>query len=289
MSLINVINSFISYYQCSVIYIKSQDSSLYISDVYFSNCFSENEGCAVYFVSLDSTIKKICGENCSSTNNLQPGGAFLKLDHTDDIGTYANTLSMVSISKTPNNINAYSVITLNYGLIHCDNVNSTSNIALTNPVCCLWQPASEQTAFASFINGIDCESQNEVVFSAFDSQQIAHMNLINNSCLNKENAIFRSYGAQTVIIDSIFLNNKGNLFIACETYSSIQLNNCYFPYDAIKIGSGLIDGNPITESKTNEITFDKCFYKSFCSIPQNVKKSILNFTIKETSIFLLTS
>ena len=253
----------------------------------FSHCFSETEGGAINFKSLNIMINKICGYNCSSSWNQQPGGAFFRIDHIESAQALTTNLSMVTALKTPNNNNSYATITLFNGVISYDHLNATENSALTNPVCCIWSPTMGTTSSGSYINGVSCFSFNENVFCAFGSHQISKMNLVNSTSSSIENALFRSFSSNVIVHDSIFIGNKGNSFIAVESTASITFTNCYFPTDAIKMGNGQIKGDPIMNSKTIDIIFSRCFYTIICSKQIFVRNNSILCPLRDASIFLL--
>ena len=165
----------------------------------------------------------------------------------------------------------------------------TSNMASNNPVMYIYSSSESSTVTTgSFIQGVNCHAIGEVFFNCISLHTINYFNSINNSCQLENNGVFRIWGSETTLSNGIFLDNKGNLFIAVTSDAVLTLTHCYVPNDFIAIGEGtVINQEQTINSNTNNIHFDECrFIFSSCLTYKSNSFDIIPF-LPEFMIFLI--
>ena len=265
MSHVYFSNNIASFQQNHVIYIVQPEIDLYVTHSVFLNCYSVECGSSVYFTSGDAIMQYICGYNCTSLDGVEPAVAMIHIIHTE---TQTNEVKLIMCShfRTPTSLSTYSAISLKYGMIEYSNVNASMNIAKANPSLYIWGSSGENSeTFGSFINIIDCYSNNEIIFNCLNIHKIQYINMINDTTLNPTNGNFRVFSGKATITNGIFLNNKGTLFISVKPSAILILQQCYYPNNAITTGDGVVQGTPIEQSEPYLFTLNECETQNICS------------------------
>ena len=264
-------NSRISNFTSSVINISFTDINLHVDSCIFSYLSSETPGCAIFCKSQQSIVEKVCGFHCTSRPYNEPGGIFFYI-YTRYSIQKLNKIYMISASDMNYN---YSTISLNSSKIIYSNINVTKSSARSCPGYYLGLSSGTLDATGSYVSVTDCISENEVIFNQQGSHKLTNANIINSTCKNVKNGLYRSWCASSTLTNVIFRDNNNYLLIAANVISKIFLVNCYFPSNAQRIGSGTLSGNPVGYlATTHKIRLTNCVYVRFCTIKKKKNKEI---------------
>jgi len=154
----------------SVIYVNGGTLSMFISSTTFYSCSCSSYGGAIFFISSNSDIKKICAHRCSASSYNH--FAYLQ-------GSQDNFVEFLSISYCSPSLSGYTSVCLSGGNQKVFNTNSSMNNA--NQVSGILNSnlLTHISSFCVFSN--DISSNSKCIFYENDPGTISYTNFVHNT------------------------------------------------------------------------------------------------------------
>ena len=216
----------------------------------FWNC-SSNQGGSIYFSHFNSEIilKQVHGINSYASNYL------FSYQYTKTNGY--NNLILCSIYKSFNP-NCDYLISLNYGYQNISSCNFSNNY---NKISTSLELISGSQSYLNFNNFFNSTSQfNCLMIRNNNKYEILSSNFIsNNQTLLSYGLIYILYSSNIYILNSIFLNNTGNLINSINS-NPIQIQSCNI-FPQISLSSVILINVSFLITSTYNINNPQCFFQ----------------------------
>jgi len=252
-----------------VISILTESHTLSIISSMFYNCTCSNHGGAIYFSSLNSSLKLICACKCScgtSSSNYYHF-AFLRASHLNQV----EYLSSLLCSQTTS---GYYSTSLHLGFQKVDNTNSSMNNAIQASGILIFSPSTFTSSFSTFSNNKASGGICIYLYSTSGTISMSYANIVHNNSPQYDGVIYiREEGSRKMMF-CIFQNNHNYLF--CVYGGSLEVSHSLIDH-SISLFSRSIpvlitNNNTLTNTLSYQIQFFKSHYcKSDVLISQNTQ------------------
>lgn len=194
-----------------VICVTSAGLSLNITECIFSNCSCSYQGGAIYFLSLNATMRKVCAFRCSSN-------AYYHFGYLGS--TQAKEFSLLSISYCSYSaVQSYS-LSLNDGT-HTSNIyqNSSNNKAMQQSAIIFFHGTSFSSSYGSYVN--NTVSVQVCIEFCYVVGSMTYSNIIGNN--SPAYGVINSNGSGITVSYCIMQNNTNALF--CVVFGGMTIAN----------------------------------------------------------------
>jgi hypothetical protein len=229
-------------------------------------CLLSQYGGALYFISSQSALNKVCGFDCYSTYSYNPHYHFGQIQVNDAISNknyvnYSSIVRCVSEETYP-----WYILRLLYGKICCTSINVSLNKCYGRTIGC-YPFTDSSSAICSFSHSsfTDNTLTGYTVFFLWNTgskYEIKSCNIIRNTqpLGNGEGTIY-TYG-NTIIEGSCILENNANCIFYQSSSYTITISNC--TVDSTSKYGTVITQNTVTKSfilALNHISTQNCHSK----------------------------
>jgi len=242
-----------------VIYVSWDNLSMYVTHCMFYQCLSDHEGGAIYYNSINSSLRMICANKCCASGC-----------HFAYLGVGASNLNQVgylSMSCCSSTNDGWFSLILDSGNQNYDNSNSSMNVAEVSPGITIYPPGTFTSSYCTFSN--NHASLGHCFYFSSDLGIISSTNIVHNySPLDKGLVSIRN-GNQKILFSII----QENHLILFNVYSgSLEIMNSFILHlgifsTSIPVSTGY--NNSLTKKATYQIQF---FNSHYCNaeIPSEI-------------------
>jgi hypothetical protein len=231
------------------LYCTSSVTCLLVESSSFFSCKTNGDGGAIYFLNTGSgqcVLYKVCGYNCSGSNNL-----FSFVDMGSSISN-KNYVNYSSISRSiSENSGSYYTMRHQYGKFCCPSTNVSMNKCYSrSAIYCA--PASDSSSVIcslSYSTFTDNKATGHACFSIWTSGgkgEFKSCNVLRNTQVSSSEGTVYTSGFLTVENSCFLENNATYTFYSTSSSYTVTLSNCTI--DTASCNQNLIIRNTVTKS-----------------------------------------
>jgi len=234
-----------------IVFIDGNSFSMIISHTTFFNCACSENGGAIYFSSVNSSLKMVCAYKCHAS--YYPF-AFLAT-------TNYNSIVYVSVSSCSNESRGCYSMSLNHGYQVSNNLNSSQNKAGFVSSIRFYGSVSLGCSYSTFSNNRVATSICIEFFEIKCIAKIYFSNIVHNNSPTRDGVIyFRAYWTyssyRSQMFYCIFLGNEGNLFYV-DYPSKLEISHCFISHNG---STSSMNNNSLTNRATYQIQYYNSHY-----------------------------
>jgi len=266
---VNITHCFFSRYSFhysdgGVIYVNGGSYSMNVNFSMFYNCLAQSGG-AIFFVSSNAKIKKICANRCSCGD--YNGGHFASIS-----ASQMNEVEYLSISNCSDSFTGEDSIELMGGFQRVDNTNSSMNNANRGSGLTIKSPSLFTSSFCVYSNNIVSEYNCLYFYSNSGTISMSYANIVHNNS-PYDGVVFVDGDGIRKMNYCIFQNNQNYLF--CVWSGSLEVSHSFFDFSGSFSTSTAV--STTNDSFTIRMTYQIQFFNSL-----HCNADISERTISET-------